>query len=1643
MILPAVGQVESRHHNFHFKIDETYSGFDWQSSPEWQLLVSQYGPLDIDRTFRIDDPKLRLIYSLTCVHEVDTRHLEQELQHLEFIEYAEPVAEYALFYTPNDLQPQQWNLFQIQAEQAWNLGTGCNQVRVAIVDDAVLTSHQDLQAQIWTNTGEIPGNGMDDDGNTYIDDVNGWDAADNDNDPNPPASGISSSSWTHGTHVAGIAAAATDNSLGIASIGFNLEIIPVKTKLSSTSGGSLQATMEGVEYAIIAGADVINMSFGGVNSSQTWQNLIDYGHNQGIVFVAAAGNSNTSSLMYPASYDHVISVGATDMNDAKAGFSNYGSAIDVMAPGDGIHSTMAMSNTAYGDLSGTSMASPLVSGLCGLMLCFEPGMHPDSLELCLESTCENINGQNGAYLGQIGAGRVNAFQAMQCLDPSPNAFFSQDFEQICPGGAVQFQDESTGQNITSWSWSFPGGSPSSSTVQNPIVTYNNPGVYQVSLSVSSSYGSSTVTIDSVVIVAYPHATIEGDYTIVTGTSAALIFEFTGNAPWSVTYTDGSNVYVENGITDNPFYVTVSPTDTVSYWITAFSDTFCAGTFSDTANIFVVDPPTSLDCRFANIYGDQNNNGGNVIFDPVEEVFYAVMNTTGPIPSLLKLDRGGNIIWSRDLQSSTPVSGAWIIQATNNKDLLVLYTGNQNFMISRHDSSGNVLWSKLYDAPNRLFSPSFIPSYNDTYIVGCWYATGGVSDDVSAFKIDGSGNLMWSTRMNTGDDEIRSVESNGQGGILFAGWITVGDALFGEIDLNGNVLWKKRLTTSALAGMSIARMKDGGYIFCGYENSSSSVNGTDGYIMRLDSTLNVQWTRKFGDVNGSLPVRYVTTDNDDHIYLTARTNLAGSDELTVLKYDPNGNFIWAKRIDGLHTSQYSSLKISNTGSLPTDEIMLWTSAMNLPGSPGGTDFFFAVTDTSLDTCLAYNVYPSQTTASYAMVDWTPSFSTIPITVSPLVMTDIASVKMQVEICPATCDNDTCNLFIQGLNADTVLCQGDSMIFNLDSVYAQYVLWLVDGIAVGGAAQGTKYVFQSAGVKNVILFAWDSVCSVSDTFLVTVVPCAGNCGPSEFADTTICLNSGILLSAREGVSYRWSPANGVSDTSIQNPMFNPLSSTQYIVEVVDSAGCVFIDTFHIYLINCCGPIAAITGDSIVCLPGTADFNAWALGNGPLTFYWNFGPNAAPANSSLQDPPPVTFNQVGTDTVFLTVMDSCGGIVIPYLVWVFEKPSAQAGDDTSLCWNGNAVFHLGETPLWGQDYHWKPKEDLSDSLIADPLLITDTSVRYILETVDQVSGCWSEPDTVTITITDIPEANIIGDSVVCTGDQVDLTGQGGDEYTWYDGTTDSVLSFIPQINTQVTLIAAIDSCYDTTQMQVIVEDSNSISISGDTILCDGDSLFLEAMANGSVLWNTGQTTVGIFVSPSISSLYSASTQTTICPEASDSIFIHVLPQPVLNIDTTYFIPIGLSVQLNVAIPGTWSYNWTPSAGLSCSNCPNPVASPLTSTTYTISIPGPCPVEDTLRIVVDPSCIGFKVPSGFSPNGDGINDELRPLRLESVSKLEMFQIYNRWGELVYETDDASRGWDGMYKGMEQPISTFVYHIRYRCRDDIRNESGTVTLVR
>lgn len=474
---------------------------------EIQSICSNYGVTKVIKPFyqADDDVTLQHILKFYFSNPSQVNAFINSLRKSSSIEYAEKVPLMKTCLTPNDPQfGSQWHLTQINATTAWNVFSGNSNITVAVVDNAVNITHQDLSPVLWVNTGEIAGNGIDDDNNGYIDDVNGWDAADNDNNPNPPTNAMD-----HGTHCAGIAAAATNNNTGIASIGFGVRLIGVKCQLNTGSNTGIANGYGGIIYAAKVRARVISCSWGGAGSAAAEQAVINYAWNRGCIVIAAAGNNNVSTMFYPAAYNNVYSVASTTTGDVKSSFSNYGAWVDISAPGSNILSTLPGNN--YGNNSGTSMACPLVAGLAGLMLGHNALMTQTAVLNCISSTAVNIAAANSATLaGLLGAGRINALAAMNCansaLSTPPVANFYTLTRSTCPGTNIQFIDSSLYKYpTTTYNWTFQGGTPATSTSSAPVVSWAAPGTYSVSLQITTPNGTNTKIKTSYITVAGPIA----------------------------------------------------------------------------------------------------------------------------------------------------------------------------------------------------------------------------------------------------------------------------------------------------------------------------------------------------------------------------------------------------------------------------------------------------------------------------------------------------------------------------------------------------------------------------------------------------------------------------------------------------------------------------------------------------------------------------------------------------------------------------------------------------------------------------------------------------------------------------------------------------------------------------------------------------------------------------------------------------------------------------------------------------------------------------------------------------------------------------------------------------------------------------------
>lgn len=299
----------------------------------------------------------------------------------------------------------------IDATLAWAVGTGSHDIVVAVIDTGVDYTHEDLKNNIYTNTKEIADNGIDDDGNGFIDDVRGWDFNQHDNDPMDDN--------RHGTHCSGTIGGEGNNGIGVSGVNWKVRILPIKF-LSASGSGSLADAVESIKYATKMGVNIMSNSWGGGGFSQTMFDAIKEAKTKGILFVAAAGNegsNNDTTPAYPATYnsENVISVAATDNRDQKASWSCYGQrTVHLAAPGVNVYSTVPMNKGKYDTFSGTSMACPHVAGAAALLWSLNKEMTFADIKSRLMTTVDPVRGLNKKT---ISGGRLNINNAIRNIVP--------------------------------------------------------------------------------------------------------------------------------------------------------------------------------------------------------------------------------------------------------------------------------------------------------------------------------------------------------------------------------------------------------------------------------------------------------------------------------------------------------------------------------------------------------------------------------------------------------------------------------------------------------------------------------------------------------------------------------------------------------------------------------------------------------------------------------------------------------------------------------------------------------------------------------------------------------------------------------------------------------------------------------------------------------------------------------------------------------------------------------------------------------------------------------------------------------------------------------------------------------------------------
>jgi len=553
----------------------------------------------------------------------------------------------------------------------------------------------------------------------------------------------------------------------------------------------------------------------------------------------------------------------------------------------------------------------------------------------------------------------------------------------------------------------------------------------------------------------------------------------------------------------------------------------------------------------------------------------------------------------------------------------------------------------------------------------------------------------------------------------------------------------------------------------------------------------------------------------------------------------------------------------------------------------------------------------------------------------------------------------------------------------------------------------------------------------TATVTVLGDApANAGP----DAGICDGGSTQLNATGGVSYSWSPPTGLSNAQIPNPIASPDETTVYTVTVEDANGCTGSDQVTV-TVNTAEGISA-GPDASICLGNSTTLQA----SGGVSYVWS--PTTGLSSTTIADPvasPAVTT----TYTVTVTDANGCEGSD-EVTVTVNVLQGVDAGPDVTICTGASTVL----TATGGESYAWSPATGLSDATSATPTASPTTTTTYTVTATD-ANGC-TGTDQVTVTVTTLQTANAGPDQAICLGGSTTLAASGGVTYSWspplgLSDTTipDPVAQPTATITYTVTVTDA-EGCSGTDSMVLTVTPLDFANAGPDQEVCAGASTTLNASGGVSYTWSptTGLSDPAI-PNPTVTPT-GPITYTVVMRDAdgcidSDEMSISILPLPTVSLGEDFEACLG-QVRLIAADgqPGQ-SYVWS-------TGDTGPIISVTTSGTYEVTASNACgTATDAITVIFSDCDCAIFIPNAFTPNGDGFNDVWQPV-VCPVERYELF-IFNRWGEMIWRTEDRDEPWDGRVIGGGNTVAqdeVYIYVLKLGIGPgENRRITGSVTLLR
>lgn len=573
--------------------------------------------------------------------------------------------------------------------------------------------------------------------------------------------------------------------------------------------------------------------------------------------------------------------------------------------------------------------------------------------------------------------------------------------------------------------------------------------------------------------------------------------------------------------------------------------------------------------------------------------------------------------------------------------------------------------------------------------------------------------------------------------------------------------------------------------------------------------------------------------------------------------------------------------------------------------------------------------------------------------------------------------------------------------------------------------------------------DSIgCTDTGMATITVNP---NPVVSAGANQSICLGFSTSLQATGAASFVWSPAGGLSCTTCSNPTVNITNTTTYSVVGTNSFGCTASSNVTVTVNN--PPVVTVNNPPPICVGSAASLQV----GGATTYVWSPATGLSCTNCSNPSASPATTT---TYTVIGTDMNGCSDTATVTVV-VNPLPPVNAGPDKAICIGKSTLLQANGAV----NYTWSPSTGLSCTNCPNPTASPTSTITYTLTGTD-ANGCVNT-DSITVTVNPLPTIDAGMDKTICEGESIGLLATGAISYAWTPlNYLSCYLCATPIASPKDTITFVVEGtdqngCKNVDSITINVIQKRPIFIGpGDTV-CKGEAVQLMASGGDSYYWTPTKylndpTIANPIATPEETMWYKVVITQGTCFNDSGFVTVGVRPQPTVDAGEDQTILSGASIMLYAKVTNANKFLWTDATSLSCHTCQNPIASPLQTTTYTVTVTNQFGCKASDDVVVNLLCekTVIFVANTFTPNGDGVNDRLYP-QGNGILTVKSFRIYNRWGQLLFEArnikaNNESLGWDGRYKGELLTPDVYVYVVDAVCLNgqDVQ-QKGDVSIIR